>query len=280
MSGAKSNFDIYLKEVRRHPLLTKEEEQALARRIQNQDVDHIDAMEAREAMILANLRLVISVAKRYGGRGMVLPDLVEEGNVGLVHAVEKFDPDMDTRFSTYATWWIKQAIRRALMNKVKTVRIPAYLAEELTRWRMYSRAFEQQHGREPHDEEVLAAMEPAPGRRKLLLRLFKESVSGDAAVSLDLLFESVEAVVDHRAERPDLIDFHSWEQAGLSDHIDKLPEREAQIVRMRFALGTGDSPMTLRDIGKELGISRERVRQLEHKALDRLRQAMGSSDES
>jgi RNA polymerase primary sigma factor len=275
MAAAKSNFDIYLKEIRRNPLLTKEEEQALARRVQNQDVDHIDAMEAREAMILANLRLVISVAKRYAGRGMVLPDLVEEGNVGLVHAVEKFDPDMDTRFSTYATWWIKQAIRRALMNKVKTVRIPAYLAEELTRWRMFARQFEQEKGREPHEEELLAHMEPAPGRRKLLLRLFKDSAFGNASVSLDLLFESVEAVVDPRAERPDLIDFHSWEQAGLSVEIQKLPEREAQIVRMRFALEGVETPMTLREIGRELGISRERVRQLEHKAIDRLRKAIG-----
>ena len=275
MAGAKSNFDLYLREIRQHALLTKEEEQALARRVQNQDVDHIDAMEARESLILANLRLVISVAKRYSGRGMVLPDLVEEGNVGLVHAVEKFDPDMDTRFSTYATWWIKQAIRRALMNKVKTVRIPAYLAEELTRWRVFARTFEQENGRAPYDEELVAAMDPAPGRRKLLLRLFKEGASGSASVSLDLLFESVEAVVDPRAERPDLIDFHSWEQAGLSDQIQKLPEREAEIVRMRFAISPYESPMTLREIGRELGISRERVRQLEHKALDRLRKAMG-----
>ena len=145
-SGAKtraprSNFDAYLSEIRKHALLTADEEKVLARRVQNQDVDHIDAMVAREQLILANLRLVISVAKRYTNRGMVLPDLVEEGNVGLVHAVEKFDPEMDTRFSTYATWWIKQAIRRALMNKVKTVRIPSYLAEELNRWRGFARRF-------------------------------------------------------------------------------------------------------------------------------------------
>jgi len=278
MAAARSNFDLYLREIRRHPLLTKEEEQALGRRVQNQDVDHVDAMEAREAMILANLRLVISVAKRYSGRGMVLPDLVEEGNVGLVHAVEKFDPDMDTRFSTYATWWIKQAIRRALMNKVKTVRIPSYLGEELNRWRLFARKFEQEHGRAPHDEEMLVAMDPAPGRRKLLLRLFENNTPGNASVSLDMLFESVEAVVDPRAERPDLIDFHSWEQAGLADEIEKLPSREADIVRMRFAIGAIESPMTLREIGRELGISRERVRQLEHKALDRLRRALGPTD--
>ncbi len=114
------------------------------------------------------------------------------------------------------------------------------------------------------------------GRKKLLLRLFQNAAPGNASVSLDMLFESVEAVVDPRAERPDLIDFASWEKAGLSDEIDKLPGREGEIVRMRYALGKVESPMTLREIGRELGISRERVRQLEHKALDRLRRALGS----
>ena len=187
---------------------------------------------------------------------------------------------MDTRFSTYATWWIKQAIRRALMNKVKTVRIPSYLAEELNRWRFFARKFEQENGRPPYDDELVEAMDPAPGRRKLLLRLFENTASGNASVSLDLLFESVEAVVDPRAERPELIEFHSWEQAGLADEIEKLPEREAAIVRMRFALGSVEQPMTLRAIGRELGISRERVRQLEHKAIARLRSSMGPSERS
>ncbi len=277
MAKSSSSFDTYLREIQRHALLTPDEEKALGRRVQNQDVDHIDAMIAREAMILANLRLVISVAKRYQGRGMTLPDLVEEGNLGLVHAVEKFDPEMDTRFSTYATWWIKQAIRRALMNKVKTVRIPAYLAEELTRWRVFARKFEQQNGRPPEADELLAEMDPPPGRRKLLLRLFGESAPGSASVSLDLLFESVDAVVDPRAERPDLIDFASWERVGLVDEIGKLPEREAEILRMRYGLGAIEQPMTLREIGRQLELSRERVRQLEHIALDRLRKAMGGT---
>ena len=273
----RSSFDMYLHEIQQHALLTPEQEKTLAQRIQNQEVDHIDAMIAREEMILANLRLVVSVAKRYAGRGMVLADLVEEGNLGLVHAVEKFDPDMETRFSTYAIWWIKQAIRRALMNKVKTVRIPSYLTEELNRWRAYGRAFEQQHGRPPEPDELLAAMKPKPGRRKLLLRLFENTHAGNASVSLDLLFETVEAVVDPRASRPDLIDFASWEQAALSDVIDRLPDREAQIVRMRYGMEPIERPMTLREIGRDLGISRERVRQLEHAALKRLRLALGAA---
>ncbi len=274
----RSNFDAYLHEIKQHDLLTAEEERALAIRVQNQDVDHIDAMVAREEMILANLRLVISVAKRYTGRGMVLADLVEEGNVGLMHAVEKFDPTMETRFSTYATWWIKQAVRRALMNKVKTVRIPSYLAEELNRWRLWARDFEQQNGRAPEPDELVAGMKPAPGRRKLLLRLFRSTPPGNASVSLDLLFESVEAVVDPRASRPDLIDFSSWDKEGLQDALAKLPEREAQIVCMRFGIGAVERPMTLREIGKDLDLSRERVRQLEHVAVKRLRQSLGGDD--
>lgn len=272
-----SSFDTYLREIQRHPLLTAQEERALAVRIQNQDVDHIDAMIAREEMILANLRLVVSVAKRYTRRGMVLPDLVEEGNIGLVHAVEKFDPEMETRFSTYAIWWIKQAVRRALVNKVKTVRIPSYLAEELNRWRAFARKFEQEYGRAPEPDELVAALDPAPGRRKLLLRLFENTAPGNASVSLDLLFETVEAIVDPRADRPDLIDFASWERDDLIAAIDGIPEREAKILRMRYGLGDVEQPMTLREIGREVGLSRERVRQLEHVAIKRLRTALGGA---
>jgi RNA polymerase primary sigma factor len=272
-----SSFDTYLREIQRHPLLTAQEERALAVRIQNQDVDHIDAMVAREEMILANLRLVVSVAKRYSRRGMALPDLVEEGNIGLVHAVEKFDPEMETRFSTYAIWWIKQAVRRALVNKVKTVRIPSYLAEELNRWRVFARKFEQENGRAPEPDELVAALDPAPGRRKLLLRLFENTATGNASVSLDLLFETVEAIVDPRAARPDLIDFASWERDDLLRAIEAIPEREAAILRMRYGLGDVEQPMTLREIGREIGLSRERVRQLEHGAIKRLRTALGGA---
>jgi RNA polymerase primary sigma factor len=275
MAKRRTSFQTYLGEIQEHALLSREEERDLARRVQRQDVDHVDAMEAREALILANLRLVVSVAKRFMGRGMTLPDLVEEGNLGLVHAVEKFDPELDTRFSTYATWWIKQAIRRAIVNKVRTVRIPSYLAAELGRWRTFAREFEQKHGRAPERDELVAALDPPPGRRKLLVRLFENTTPGNASVSLDLLFESVDAVVDPRAVRPDLIDFASWEKAGLVDEIEKLPEREAQILRMRYALGSIEHPMTLREIGREIGISRERVRQLEHKAVKQLRKVFG-----
>jgi RNA polymerase primary sigma factor len=273
-SRADSTFDTYLQEIQRYPLLTAAEEKALAVRVQRWNEDHVDAMTAKDEMIRRNLRLVVSVAKRFRGRGLTLPDLVEEGNLGLVHAVEKFDPTMDTRFSTYATWWIRQAIRRSVMNTVKTVRTPTYLAEELNRWRGFARGFEQKHGREPTDEELLAHHKPPSGRRKLLVRLYRAMAPGSATVSLDLLFESAETIVDPRAERPDVVDFGAWEKERVAEELKRLPEREAAIIRMRFGLGEQEREMTLRQIGRELGISRERVRQLEHEAIARLRRAL------
>ena len=272
--GGDSSFETYLREIQRFALLTAEQEKALARRVQRHEDDHIDAAEAMDEMIKANLRLVVSVAKRYGGRGLSLPDLVEEGNLGLVHAVKKFDPELETRFSTYATWWIKQAVRRSLMNTVKTVRVPSYLAEEVNRWRGFARTFEQKHGRPPEDDELLAALKPAAGRRRMLVRLFHAAAPGSATVSLDVLFESVDAVVDPRAERPDMIDLGAWEREGLLAKIGTLPERQAAVIRLRFGLGGAGAPLTLREIGRQLDLSRERVRQLEHEALATLRAAI------
>jgi RNA polymerase primary sigma factor len=270
--GADPDFEIYLRQIREYPLLTAEEERELARKIQGADWD---AWEARDRMIRSNLRLVISVAKRYQNRGLTLSDLVEEGNVGLVHAVEKFDPQMETRFSTYATWWIRQAVRRAILNTAKTVRIPGYMAEELNRWRAFVRKFEQEHDREPTDAEILDALSPAPARAKFILRLLRATGAGGDSVSLDLLFDSVEALVDPRAARPDKVDFLSLDLERLRTVLGELPEREAVIIRMRYALDGYEHQYTLRQIAKEMGISRERVRQLEHKALETLRRKLG-----
>ena len=220
------DFEIYLQQIRKYPLLKAPEERELARCVQSLDWE---AWEARDRMIRSNLRLVISVAKRYQNRGLTLSDLVEEGNVGLVHAVEKFDPEMETRFSTYATWWIRQAIRRAILNTVKTVRIPGYMAEELGRWRAYARQFAQKHGREATDEELLEEMKPTPARRKFILGLFRATRAGGDAVSLDVLFDSVEALVDPRAERPDEISF-------LSLDLEKLKGRPV-FIPFGFSIG-------------------------------------------
>ena len=270
------DFEVYLQQIRAYPLLTAEEERELARQDQSATWE---AWDARDRMTKSNLRLVISIAKKYQNRGLVLGDLVEEGNVGLIHAVEKFDPDMETRFSTYATWWIKQAIRRAILNKVKTVRIPTYMVEEVNRWRAYARAFAKENGQPPTDEELIAAMEPAPTRKKFVLRLYHAMESGGDTVSLDVLFDSVEALVDPRAEQPDQMEFLSVDLEKLRKAIDQLEDREARILRLRYGLAEFDQSMTLRQIAKEIGISRERVRQLEHKALDALRRILRTDDE-
>jgi RNA polymerase primary sigma factor len=270
------DFEIYLQQIRKYPLLDPVEERALARTVQSLAWE---AWDARDRMIRSNLRLVISVAKKYQNRGLTLSDLVEEGNVGLVHAVEKFDPEMETRFSTYATWWIRQAIRRAILNTVKTVRIPGYMAEELGRWRAFARQFAQQNDREPTDDELLAEMEPTPARRKFILRLFRATRTGGDAVSLDVLFDSVEALIDPRAERPDQMGFLSLDLEKLKSELEALPEREATILRMRYGIDGFEFSRTLRQIAKELGISRERVRQLEHKALKDLRRDLGGDDD-
>jgi len=269
------DFEIYLDQIRKYPLLDPEEERVLARQVQSLAWE---AWDARDRMIRSNLRLVISVAKKYQNRGLTLSDLVEEGNVGLVHAVEKFDPAMETRFSTYATWWIRQAIRRAILNTVKTVRIPGYMAEELNRWRAFSRAFSQENDREPTDAELLGEMNPSPARRKFILRLYHATRASGDTVSLDVLFDSVEALVDPRAERPDQIGFLSLDLAKLKTTLERLPEREAMIIRMRYGLEGYEYARTLRQIAKEMDISRERVRQLEHKALKSLRGILGADD--
>ncbi len=273
-SDGDPNFEIYLKQIRRYPLLDALEERELARHVQSPSWE---AWDARDRLIRSNLRLVISVAKRYRNRGLALGDLVEEGNVGLVHAVEKFDPEMEVRFSTYATWWIRQAIRRAIMNTVKTVRIPAYMAEEVNRWRMFARTFTQEHGREPSHEDLIAAMDPAPTRKRFLLRLYDAMRDGGETVSLDVLFDSVEALVDPRAERPDEIDFLATDREELLEAISVLPEREQVILKLRYGLADREHAMTLRQIAEVVGISRERVRQLEHKALEDLRRHLGRS---
>jgi RNA polymerase primary sigma factor len=266
---AESPFDTYLREIQESPLLSAAEERALARVVQS---GAHEAHEARERMIRSNLRLVVSTAKRWLGRGLVLPDLVEEGNLGLVHAVELFDPARGIRFSTYATWWIEQAIRRALVNTTKTVRIPRHMSQELSRWRQWARRFAQKECRDPDAEEVADAMDAPPAKRRLLVRLFRGATAG--SVSLDVLFADSQTVVDPRALRPDLVEFSDSDLHRLARHLDSLPPREAQIVRMRYGLDGRDRPLTLREIGRTLTLSRERVRQLERQAVQKLKSAL------
>ncbi len=290
---AESPFDSYLKEIQRYALLDAKRERELGRAIQlaaspgirrakgprallrRMEVETA-AEEARAELTCHNLRLVVSVAKRHLGRGLTLPDLVEEGNVGLFHAAQLFDPVHAVKFSTYATWWIEQAIRRSIVNTVKTVRIPRHMVQELTRWRAWARKFAQREGREPDATEVAAAMDLPAAKKKLLRRLFEASPAGSATVSLDVLFEDQQTVADPHAQRPDQVEFTEAEQERLTTLLDRLPEREAQIVRLRYGLGEHERPRTLREIGRDLNLSRERVRQLERLAVEKLRGAIES----
>jgi len=269
----RSTLNSYLREINRVDLLTAEQEREIARRIQNEG-----DLEAREQMIRANLRLVVSIAKRYTNRGLSLMDLIEEGNVGLMRAVEKFDPCEETRFSTYATWWIKQSVRRALVNTVKTVRIPSYLVEIISRMRYAQQALEQDLGREPTVPELAQTMEIPEKNLRVLRRAIRAERTGSGTVSLDALPAANDSIVDEAMQRPDDVFFRKYDLSRIEQLLDSVSDREASILRLRFGLDEHSrEPMTLKEIGKRIGLTRERVRQIEAEALQRLHRVINSS---
>lgn len=267
----KSDLEIYLKQIDECKLLNREQEVELCRAIRDQG-----CLASRDRMIRSNLRLVVSIAKRYMHRGLTLQDLIEEGNIGLLKAVENFDPEVGARFSTYGTWWIKQAIKRALINAVQPIHIPAYMVELIAKWKKASRDLEEELGRQPNIKELAERME-LPEKK---VRIIKKAVRAcqrpmqDGGSSEDGMSFG-EMLRDERVQAPEdkvLLD-DDLETIGVL--LEAIDDREATILRLRYGLD-GNEPLTLKEIGEVVGLTRERVRQIEIESLRKLNVRMES----
>jgi RNA polymerase primary sigma factor len=268
--GAEDAVRLYLRTIGRVPLLTREDEVRLAKRIEQND------MTAKNALIEANLRLVVSIAKRYSGRGLTLLDLIQEGNLGLIRAVEKFDWRRGFKFSTYATWWIRQAITRALADQSRTIRIPVHMVERMNRVARAKRALIQKHNREPTPEEIGELVEMPAKKVEEILKLGQEPVSLEAPVGGEEGDASLgEFIEDSATDRPLEIVANRMRDDDLQKVLDSLPWRERKVIELRYGLGD-KGPMTLEDIGHEVGVTRERVRQIESKTLAMLKSSGGA----
>jgi RNA polymerase primary sigma factor len=261
--SAQAPLETYFRDINDTPLLSAEEERELAFRIGEGDP------EARDHLVRANLRLVVNIARRYIKTGMDLADLIAEGNLGLLRAVEAFDASMNTRFSTYASFWIKQSIKRAIVYTGKPIRIPAYMNELLVKWRRTSSQLEDVLGRPPTEEEVAQELNLRPKKLRIIkeaLAIFNSMPVTGSALGKRPLEESH---LDPRNCTPDTFLVHSEDLHQILGLLEKLDEREAMVLRMRFGLD-GEDPCTLEEIGNRLGLTRERVRQIERFALGKL----------
>ncbi len=266
-----SNLKIYLREISKTPLLTVEEENALAERIKQGD------KAAREHMIKANLRLVVKIANDYSGYGLSLGDLISEGNIGLMNAVERFDPEKGGKLSTYGAWWIKQSIKRALANQSKTIRLPIHMVDKIARMRRISSILAEALGREPSDDELAAELGLPRQKIAMLKQAAQRPTSLDAPIHDGEATEYGEIVSDESASDP----LEMLTDKNLHGEIDGLlsilNERERRIIDGRFGLN-GLKPMLLEDVGREFGVSRERIRQLQNSALTKMRNALLKKD--
>ncbi|GMA52167.1 RNA polymerase sigma factor SigA [Alicyclobacillus contaminans] len=255
---------MYLKEIGRVPLLSATEEIELAKRIEEGDE------EAKRRLAEANLRLVVSIAKRYVGRGMLFLDLIQEGNLGLIKAVEKFDYRKGYKFSTYATWWIRQAITRAIADQARTIRIPVHMVETINKLIRISRQLLQELGREPTAEEIAAEMDLSPEKVREIQKIAQEPVSLETPIGEEDDSHLGDFIPDDDALAPADAAAYELLKEQLEDVLDTLTEREENVLRLRFGLDDGRT-RTLEEVGKVFGVTRERIRQIEAKALRKLR---------
>ena len=255
---------MYLKEIGRVALLTTEQEVELARRMQEGDE------EAKNQLAEANLRLVVSIAKRYVGRGMLFLDLIQEGNLGLLKAVEKFDYTKGFKFSTYATWWIRQAITRAIADQARTIRIPVHMVETINKLVRVSRQLLQELGTDPTPEQIGAVMDLTPDRVREIQKVAQEPVSLETPIGEEEDSHLGDFIEDEDAQAPDEAASYILLKEQLEEVLETLTPREAKVLRLRFGLDDGRS-RTLEEVGQEFGVTRDRIRQIEAKALRKLR---------
>ena len=255
---------VYLKEIGRVPLLTNEEEQELSERMAAGDIS------ARKRLSEANLRLVVSIAKRYVGRGMQFLDLIQEGNLGLIKAVEKFDHTKGFKFSTYATWWIRQAITRAIADQARTIRIPVHMVETINKVKKVSSQLLHQNGHEPSAEEIAKELDMSVDKVREILRVSQEPVSLETPIGEEEDSHLGDFIQDDEAPSPADAASHTLLKEQLGSVLSTLTPREEKVLRLRFGLEDGRS-RTLEEVGKEFNVTRERIRQIEAKALRKLR---------
>jgi len=296
-AGSSDPVRMYLKEIGRVPLLTGPEEVALAKRIERgtqaseqladlaasgriEDLDRVerrqlqrrvtDGDRAKSELTQANLRLVVSIAKRYVGRGMLILDLIQEGNLGLMRAVEKFDYTKGFKFSTYATWWIRQAITRAIADQARTIRIPVHMVESINKVHRVQRQMIQELEREPTVEELADKVDMTPARVREIMRISQDPLSLDSPVGEEDDSNLADFIEDQQAEAPAEMAARKMLGDAVLEALDELNDREKAVVRLRFGLDDGQA-RTLEEVGKEFGVTRERIRQIESKTLAKLR---------